>query len=224
MVTVNSYRLPDKIPMNMLTKQQNDKVFVENTSTVPMNNVLDLDLNFLLDKPIKEEGNIEKNIDTTVSNVLINLVDVSKVDETRKPVEDVDVKDAVKSDESIVTSHSIKSEYKLSDLYVELKSIKPSNIPPIAVISDDNGINITLQFAKDKPKEDVTVIVVTISNKSETALKNILFRGIVPKVRIESKIFVNEHIYQRLILKVVVIIILISIMLLSMIRSIASYI
>lgn len=185
MLTANSYRLPDKIPMNMLTKQQDEKVFAENTRAISASNVLDLDLNFLLDKPIKEEGSVAKIIDTTVSNVLINLVDVNKgSDEQRKPVEDVDEKDAAKSEESTVTSHSIKCENKLSDLYVELKSIKPSNIPPIAVISDDNGINITLQFAKDKPKEDVTVIVVTISNKSETALKNILFRGIVPKVRI----------------------------------------
>lgn len=70
----------------------------------------------------------------------------------------------------------------LTDVSVTLESIKPSNIPPINVIEEKNGITVMLNFAKDTPREDVSVIVVTTLSKNPSPVTNYLLQAVVPKV------------------------------------------
>lgn len=54
--------------------------------------------------------------------------------------------------------------------------------PPLTVIDEKNGITVVLHFAKDSPRPDVSVIVVTAMSKNSKALSNYLFQAVVPKV------------------------------------------
>lgn len=50
------------------------------------------------------------------------------------------------------------------------------------VIEEKNGISVVLHFARDSPRPDVYVIVVTTMSKNSNALSNYLFQAVVPKV------------------------------------------
>lgn len=79
----------------------------------------------------------------------------------------------------------------MTDLSVTLESIKPSSLPPLTVLEDKNGITIVFHFAKDKPREDVQVMVVTTISKNSSSLSNFHFQAVVPKVRIYNYFFVH---------------------------------
>lgn len=86
------------------------------------------------------------------------------------------------------TDETRKLEVKpLTDVSVTLESIKPSLIPPVAVIEEKNGISVTLYFAKETPRDDVSVVVVTTISKNLSPLTNYLFQAVVPKVRKQNK-------------------------------------
>ncbi|CAG2064218.1 unnamed protein product [Timema podura] len=70
----------------------------------------------------------------------------------------------------------------LADIFVHLESIKPGNIPPLTVLDEKNGISVVLHFAKERPRQDVSVIVVTTLSKNTSPLTNYLFQAVVPKV------------------------------------------
>lgn len=78
---------------------------------------------------------------------------------------------------------SPKNEVKsLSNIFVSLENIKPSCIPPINLIEEKNGVSVTIHVARDTPKEDVSVYVVTTLSKNPSPLTNYLFQAVVPKV------------------------------------------
>lgn len=54
--------------------------------------------------------------------------------------------------------------------------------PPITVMEEKNGITVVLHFARDNPREDVFVIVITTMSKNVKPLSNYLFQAVVPKV------------------------------------------
>lgn len=69
----------------------------------------------------------------------------------------------------------------LADVSVSLENIKPGSIPPLTVIDEKNGITVVLHFAKDSPRPDVSVIVVTTMSKNSKPLSNYLFQAVVSK-------------------------------------------
>ncbi|XP_033226189.1 ADP-ribosylation factor-binding protein GGA1 [Belonocnema kinseyi] len=69
----------------------------------------------------------------------------------------------------------------LTDISVTLENIKPGSTLPLTVIDEKNGITVVLHFAKDSPRPDVSVIVVTTMSKNSNALSNYLFQAVVPK-------------------------------------------
>lgn len=57
--------------------------------------------------------------------------------------------------------------------------------PPITVIEEKNGISVMLHFARDNPRKDVFVVVITTMSKNLKPLTNYLFQAVVPKVCFE---------------------------------------
>ncbi|CAH1969562.1 unnamed protein product [Acanthoscelides obtectus] len=76
---------------------------------------------------------------------------------------------------------SKRHDIKLSDVFVKLEDIRPSNIPPITLMEEKNKISVTLHISKDKPKDFVNVYVLTAVSKSELPLSNYLFQAVLPK-------------------------------------------
>ncbi|KZC06358.1 PREDICTED: ADP-ribosylation factor-binding protein GGA1 [Dufourea novaeangliae] len=69
----------------------------------------------------------------------------------------------------------------LTDINVSLQDIKPGINPPITVLEEKNGITVVLHFARDNPREDVFVVVITTMSKNLKPLNNYLFQAVVPK-------------------------------------------
>ena len=74
------------------------------------------------------------------------------------------------------------SEIKLSDLNVDLVSIKPDpSTTPVTLQDPSDGISIVLNFGLNEPKPGVRVVVVTIMNKSPEEISDLEFKAVVPK-------------------------------------------
>jgi len=71
----------------------------------------------------------------------------------------------------------------LADIEIDLDSIEPSNLPPRVVLEEPKGLKIVLNFAKDRPRPDVTVIVVSTTNEGPESISNYQFEVAVSKVR-----------------------------------------
>lgn len=52
----------------------------------------------------------------------------------------------------------------------------------MTVIEEKNGISVVLHFARDNPRQDVFVVVITTMSKNLKPLTNYLFQAVVPKV------------------------------------------
>ncbi|GAB6025879.1 hypothetical protein CHUAL_011854 [Chamberlinius hualienensis] len=61
----------------------------------------------------------------------------------------------------------------LNILNVPIQSVKPANVPPLTLY-DKNGLNVVLHFSKEKPKPDVTVVVVTSINKNAEPVTSLI--------------------------------------------------
>ncbi|XP_010866477.3 ADP-ribosylation factor-binding protein GGA2 isoform X2 [Esox lucius] len=90
-----------------------------------------------------------------------------------------------KSQPKTATGSPGKSERlpeSFSEIHVPLESIKPSRLEPITVY-DQNGVHVSLHFAKDPPPghPSIAVIVVSTVNTSALPVKDFLFQAAVPK-------------------------------------------
>lgn len=170
------FRVPNKISLNMLVKQPANK---DAQATMP--GALDLDLNCLVEKSLKlpeqPTDDLEKNDD-----VLVNIGDEPESDNITVAKENSVIKVEKVIKEPTVGEKKPKKDLKISDIFIELEHIRPGSIPPLTVLDEKNGITVTLHFAKDKPRDDVNVIVVTSVSKNELPLTNYLFQAVVPKV------------------------------------------
>lgn len=98
---------------------------------------------------------------------------------------DVDVKD---TDTAIQQNLKIAddSERPLSNFHIEIDSITPGDNPPRTIMEEIDGLKIMLHFAKDRPRDDISVIVITTTNHNSIAVKDYQFDASVSKVS-------NEH-------------------------------
>nr|XP_022319091.1 ADP-ribosylation factor-binding protein GGA1-like isoform X3 [Crassostrea virginica] len=69
----------------------------------------------------------------------------------------------------------------LSDVFVPLESIQPDGTAPLNAY-DKNGLKIVIHVAKNKPRENVTVMVVSTISTNTNPVKNFVFQAAVPKV------------------------------------------
>uniref|UniRef100_A0A182MXR9 ADP-ribosylation factor-binding protein GGA1 n=1 Tax=Anopheles dirus TaxID=7168 RepID=A0A182MXR9_9DIPT len=75
-----------------------------------------------------------------------------------------------------------KQELKaLADIVIDLDGIQPSREPSRTVLDDKDGLQITLNFAADHPRPDVTVIVISTINQGRTSIPSFQFDASVRK-------------------------------------------
>ncbi|XP_014785844.1 ADP-ribosylation factor-binding protein GGA3 [Octopus bimaculoides] len=74
-----------------------------------------------------------------------------------------------------------KEPISLSDVFVPLESVEPGTTPPINAYEKD-GLKIVIHFAKNKPRPDVLVLVVSVMNSGSIPIRNFLFQAAVPKM------------------------------------------
>ncbi|CAJ1053602.1 ADP-ribosylation factor-binding protein GGA3a [Xyrichtys novacula] len=79
-------------------------------------------------------------------------------------------------------SPSRGQEVSLTDVFVPLESIKPSQVCPVTAY-DKNGVRVLLHFATDSPpgRPDVLVMVASMLNTAPLPVKNIVLQAAVPK-------------------------------------------
>lgn len=155
--------------MNMLSTQK---------SSSSIDQALNFDLNYL-DK--KSNDTLCNSSDVCQGNAS-TLLDVN---------DDVPLSPGIyckdKDDEELLDKTNLpNADIRLSDLSVTLAEIKPSNIPPVTVLDESNGIGVTLHFAKEQLKKHVFVIVITTVSKRSLPLSNYLFQAVIPKVSMVS--------------------------------------
>ncbi|XP_046437414.1 ADP-ribosylation factor-binding protein GGA1-like isoform X2 [Daphnia pulex] len=69
----------------------------------------------------------------------------------------------------------------LSDVFLKLEDIKPSSKSPIALLTQDSGLNMSLHCASANVPKNVSVFVLSATSRSASPLTNFTFQAIVPK-------------------------------------------
>lgn len=100
-------------------------------------------------------------------------------------------KDESKKSDSSIASDSVPNDrlkldsevqvLPLGEINVTLDTVKPSAIPPFTALEERNGVSVAIFLAKNRPRDDVSIYVVTTSSKNESPLTNYLFQPVVPK-------------------------------------------
>uniref|UniRef100_A0A182WES5 VHS domain-containing protein n=1 Tax=Anopheles minimus TaxID=112268 RepID=A0A182WES5_9DIPT len=86
------------------------------------------------------------------------------------------------SEQNVPVEVVAKPELKaLADIVIDLDSIQPSREPSRTMLDDKEGLQITLNFAADHPRPDVTVIVISTINQGRTSIPSFQFDASVRK-------------------------------------------
>ncbi|XP_055530887.1 ADP-ribosylation factor-binding protein GGA1 isoform X2 [Wyeomyia smithii] len=113
-------------------------------------------------------ASFEKDNSSDEDDIILNPV--ISVPEECRPVVPVEA--------TVVQKPQFKS---LSEIVVDLDNIQPSREPPRTVWDDKEGLQITLNFTKDHPREDVSVIVISTINQGRDAIPSFHFDASVRK-------------------------------------------
>ncbi|CAD0201225.1 unnamed protein product [Chrysodeixis includens] len=127
------------------------------------------------DTPSTSNANIRHN---STDSPLNNIWDLSIALENPKCK--ISPTNSVESNEE--KREKTKNEVKpLTDIDVSLSNVTPSDVPPMTIFEEDNGITVVLHFCKDKPRPDVNVIVISTTSKNKKPVLDFRFQAVVPK-------------------------------------------
>lgn len=162
-----------------------------------------------MQKPASKLSNFDSDITALVSGLKINMnkekteeandidddimLDVEMTDEkTNDELEEIKVVmaeaepviEAKQESGEIQSSCPLNATPKsLSELFVDLNTIRPHDIhQPRSILDESNGLKITLNFTKDRPRDDVIVLVLTTINQNSLPVSNYQFEASVSKV------------------------------------------
>ncbi|CAG9786860.1 unnamed protein product [Diatraea saccharalis] len=134
-----------------------------NTSTInTTNNNINNPLEDMLDLGLPLDDNNTKcdKMENSIENKESTAVEIERKDNVKNKISDVK---------------------PLNDINVTLNSVHPSKVPPLTVFEEENGLTIVLHFCKDRPRPDVSVIVISTTNKNLMPIDDYKFQGVVPK-------------------------------------------
>ncbi|XP_033631001.1 ADP-ribosylation factor-binding protein GGA1-like [Asterias rubens] len=78
-------------------------------------------------------------------------------------------------------SPAIATVLSLADMFVPLDTIQPGTVPPVTAY-EKNLIKTVFHFAKNVPRPDITVLVVSTMSTNPSPVKNVVFQAAVPKM------------------------------------------
>lgn len=85
-----------------------------------------------------------------------------------------------------VEEDNLHQKLSLADITLNLDDIIPSNDSEKVLLDEDNGLKITMNFTKNKPCKNTTVIVISVTNKSKLPVSAVQLDASVKKVRKEN--------------------------------------
>lgn len=111
---------------------------------------------------------------------------------TKHPNSNESVADALKEQQTTTVSATpnesavqVNLNKPLADIVVDLNEIRPhDDFAPLCIMDEKSGLKIMLNFTKDKPRTDVAVLVITVTNQNRLCVRNFQFEASVPKVKI----------------------------------------
>lgn len=72
----------------------------------------------------------------------------------------------------------------LSEMYVDLNSTRPHDkYTSRCILDDPSGLKIMLNFAKDRPRDDISVYVITTTNQNRSSISDYQFDASVSRVK-----------------------------------------
>lgn len=84
--------------------------------------------------------------------------------------------------ERIPTPSELSEVMILTGINISLDSITPGDRPPLTAYEEDAGITVMFHFTKNKPRANVSVIVVSTTSRNPNAIQDFKFQAVVPKV------------------------------------------
>lgn len=91
----------------------------------------------------------------------------------------------------------INKEIPLSEIAIDINTIQPGTEPPRTILDEPGGLKVVLHFAKDCPRENVSVIVITTMNQNSLPLSNYKFDASVTKVTFFLLFHFNLQIFMK---------------------------
>ncbi|RWS16509.1 ADP-ribosylation factor-binding protein GGA1-like isoform X3 [Dinothrombium tinctorium] len=129
-----------------------------------------------LEELMRKSVTIEKKIETRRDKTPLNQLQKASIDKSSNS--------ASSSTSDLISAASSENNETLppplTNLVISLDSIEPSSLPPVPLI-DKDGIKVFLNFAKESPRKDVTVMVITTVNTNKITVSHINFQAAVPK-------------------------------------------
>lgn len=95
-------------------------------------------------------------------------------------LEDINVDSCLLDIKPIDTN--LPQKLSLADIPLTLDDIIPSNDTERVLLDEDNGLKITMNFTKNKPCKNTSVIVISITNKSKLPVAEVQLDASVKKV------------------------------------------
>lgn len=97
-------------------------------------------------------------------------------------------------------SNQINMNKPLAEFVIDLNEVRPHDeYAPRCIMDEKCGLKIMLNFTKDKPRPDVAVLVVVVTNHNKLPIKNFQFEASVQKVRMKNPVGHDTHsIFQSL--------------------------
>ncbi|XP_077298667.1 ADP-ribosylation factor-binding protein Gga [Arctopsyche grandis] len=86
-----------------------------------------------------------------------------------------------KPPESTEVQSRVSEVKSLNDINIGLESIKASDVSPLVAFEESDGITVVLHFARNKPRPDVFVIVVSSTSRNPHPIVEYKFHAVVPK-------------------------------------------
>lgn len=173
--------------INLEPKKLSHSIATQET-TVPKTMQLDLDSlvlgmkTKLLPQSPQENGQALEDLNETKKTDKTETKDDPLLD--TKSTKSNDDDDAILSDDvplaiiPVVPSPDIKP---LTEINIDLDNVEPSSEAPRTVLDEKNGLKILLNFAKDRPRPDTLVIVISIINQGTTDVSHFQFDASVKK-------------------------------------------
>jgi len=161
-------------------KLQNFKTFSKENSKISLNELLQSKKEIDYDPKCTEKTYLFKKEENLINSKKISKETYINSSTTRS--EDILFpKDENKSKSENKETTSSKEPKYLSDIVINFNEILPSNHQQIILTDSKEGLKVTLDFAKNKPLEHTSVLVVSITNQSQLPIGDFKLDAFVNK-------------------------------------------
>lgn len=101
----------------------------------------------------------------------------------KSPIKVEPVDDSIASKTEGECSNQMNVNKPLAEIVIDLNEIRPHDEhAPRCIMDEKCGLKITMNFTKDKPRPDISVLVITTTNHNKLPIKNFQFEASVQKV------------------------------------------